>query len=367
MTDNTETAEAKPPLEAHQTSGGDHKQSDAATSAPKEAASGASSTKEKDSPSLAAAEWRVIGETVPGASHLRAGIPNQDALLQLRASSIGLPLIVSVSDGHGSNKCFRSDRGSRFAVHLAGTLLSETLNEAYSGARDARDLKRFENEARSYLPGELIKRWRAMVAADLQREPLQEAEFARLIEKDGVRARAVVEDNPYLAYGATLLAVALTASFALYMQLGDGEILNVSDAGEVTTPLPDDARLLANETTSLCLEKAAEDFRFAVQPLIDPPPAMILLTTDGYANSFSTTAGFHQVGGDLLTMMRNDGFDAVNRNVKGWLEEATQAGSGDDCTLALLVRMNALEAANNSSAAAAPADAHEQSASPKTA
>ncbi|MBA3712664.1 MAG: protein phosphatase 2C domain-containing protein, partial [Pyrinomonadaceae bacterium] len=59
-----------------------------------------------------AVEWRVVGETVPGASHLRAGIPNQDALLQLRASSIGLPIILTVSDGHGSNKCFRSDRGS---------------------------------------------------------------------------------------------------------------------------------------------------------------------------------------------------------------------------------------------------------------
>ena len=31
-------------------------------------------------------------------------------------SGRGLPLVVSVSDGHGSDKCFRSDRGSRFAV-----------------------------------------------------------------------------------------------------------------------------------------------------------------------------------------------------------------------------------------------------------
>ena len=45
-----------------------------------------------------AVEWRVVGETVPGASHLRAGIPNQDALLQLRASSVGLPIILTVSD-----------------------------------------------------------------------------------------------------------------------------------------------------------------------------------------------------------------------------------------------------------------------------
>jgi serine/threonine protein phosphatase PrpC len=60
-----------------------------------------------------------MGETVPGASHLRAGVPNQDAILQVRESGRGLPVVVSVSDGHGSNKCFRSDRGSRFAVKTA--------------------------------------------------------------------------------------------------------------------------------------------------------------------------------------------------------------------------------------------------------
>lgn len=354
MTDNAQAAQVQSP----QTSGGGDNEQGAAVS------SGGEETAAPNLPA-AAVEWRVIGETVPGASHLRAGIPNQDALLQLRASSVGLPVVLSVSDGHGSNKCFRSDRGSRFAVQLAGTLLTETLNEVYNGARDTRDLERFEDEARNYLPGELVKRWRAAVAADLGREPLREAEFARLVAKDGERARAVVEANHYLAYGATLLAMALTASFALYMQLGDGEILNVSDAGEVTTPLPDDARLLANETTSLCLEKAAADFRFAVRPLAAPLPALILLTTDGYANSFSNTAGFHQVGGDLLAMMRADGFDAVNRAVKGWLEEATRAGSGDDCTLAFLVRMNALAAPNDT--AADNADAHEQLSPPKTA
>ena len=76
------------------------------------------------------AEWRVMGETVPGASHLRAGIPNQDAIMQVRESGRGLPLVVSISDGHGSNKCFRSDRGSRFAVKKAAQLVGEFLDES---------------------------------------------------------------------------------------------------------------------------------------------------------------------------------------------------------------------------------------------
>ena len=72
------------------------------------------------------------------------------------------------------------------------------------------------------------------------------------------------------------------------------------------------------------------------------PPAFILLSTDGYVNSFSDSAGFFKVGSDLLDMLRADGFDPVNAGLKGWLEEATRSGSGDDCTVALLCRMDAL-------------------------
>jgi hypothetical protein len=33
----------------------------------------------------------------------------------------------------------------------------------------------------------------------------------------------------------------------------------------------------------------------------------------------------------------------VNRGVKGWLEEATRMGSGDDCTIGIICRMDALQ------------------------
>lgn len=283
-------------------------------------------------------EWRVIGETVPGASHLRAGIPNQDAILQVRESSVSLPLILSISDGHGSNKCFRSDRGSRFAVTIGAGLMRKLINTK----RSDYDAAQLEAQARTWLPTEFARRWNASVEADLQREPLLKEELDRLEAKDGARARATVEAHQSLAYGATTLTVALTESFVIYLQLGDGEIITVADTGAVSSPLPEDERLLANETTSLCSQQAAQDFRFAYQPLTAPPPALILLTTDGYANSFTDDAGFFKVGTDILEMLRTDGFDAVNRGVKDWLEEATRMGSGDDCTLGVMVRMDAL-------------------------
>jgi hypothetical protein len=259
--------------------------------------------------------------------------------MQLRASGRGLPIILSVSDGHGSDKCFRSDRGSRFAVKVATRLVSDFLDEP-PGAFDPRESG---SSGEEWLAGEFVKRWREAVESDLERRPFSSDELERLEQKDGARARKLVEENPLLAYGATSLTVAVEESFILYLQLGDGEILTVSESGEVTRPLPEDKRLFANETTSLCSKGAEHDFRFCLQKLEAERPALILLSTDGYVNSFSDSAGFLKVGSDLLEMMRSDGFDVVSESIKGWLEEATRMGSGDDTTLGIICRMDALK------------------------
>ena len=285
-------------------------------------------------------EWRVISETVPGASHLRAGTLNQDSILYVRESSRELPIFVSVADGHGSPKCFRSDFGSQFAVKKAAQIVGEFLDER----RGKFDLAEIESEGKDYLPKEFVKKWRKTVEYHLKNNPFTEDEFVKLEEKSGAAARKLVEENPLLAYGTTSLTVAMEEDFVLYMQLGDGDILNVSGAGEVSKPLPEDGRLLANETTSMCLPKAENDFRFFIQKIsASESPAMILLSTDGYLNSFSDEAGFFQAATDILEMLRaENGFNDINDNLKEWLEEATRMGSGDDCAVTIVYRPDAL-------------------------
>ena len=103
----------------------------------------------------------------------------------------------------------------------------------------------------------------------------------------------------------------MAEEFILYLQLGDGDILVVAENGEVSRPLERDARLLADQTTSLCSPDAWRDFRVRFQALVDPPPALILLATDGYSNSFVSEAAFLQVGPDVLEMIRGGGLAAV--------------------------------------------------------
>jgi hypothetical protein len=112
----------------------------------------------------------------------------------------------------------------------------------------------------------------------------------------------------------------------------------------VRRPLPPDERLFANHTTSLCSPRAADEFRVGFQ-LLDthsPQPALILVSTDGYANSFKDERGFLRVGPDLLQMLRTEGVEPVRDCLPVWLEEASRLGSGDDVTVGLLYREDAV-------------------------
>ena len=204
--------------------------------------------------------WRVIGSTVRGASHARTGLPNQDAIGWTQISGMRRSLIASVSDGHGSVKCFRSHIGSHFAVETALALSREFL----SGQPDLTSLSAVKRTAEERLPQEMARRWREAVEDHVEKNPLSEDELTSLETTDGTPAREAVAANPVRAYGATVLNVVVEESFILYLQLGDGDILLVSDAGETTRPLQADERLFANETTSLSSQKRMAGFPLRV-------------------------------------------------------------------------------------------------------
>ena len=278
--------------------------------------------------------WRAVGASVRGASHRRDGRPNQDAIAWHAEPGADASVVMAVSDGHGSRKYFRSDAGAQFAVAGAVVVLREFLDGASKGAT----LSAVKRAAEERLPQDVIRRWHDAVSQALRTAPLSTGELDALEQSDGATTRKAVEDNPSLAYGATLLTVVVTPTFILYLQLGDGDILTVSEAGDVSRPLIGDDRLFANETTSLCAPHAWRDVRVGFQALADVGPALILLSTDGYANSFRDEAGFLKVGSDLLDMIRAEG---SNRP-----PSAVASGSPTSGNVPLTVRFDAAGSAD---------------------
>jgi serine/threonine protein phosphatase PrpC len=265
--------------------------------------------------------WQVGGRSVRGASHIRSGAPNQDAIAWAKRSNGSEGVLLAVADGHGSAKCFRSDCGSRMAVEAALAVLDPT-----------------EPIAVENTPAELVRRWRNMVRNHLCENPIGTNELQELERKLGKAARRAVESDPVLAYGSTVLAAAVSETTGLYIQLGDGDILTVSSEGEVARLWPRDETLLGDETTSLATRNAANAVRVYTTNTTELLPELVLLSTDGYANSFRKDEGFLAVGPDLLEMIRSEGIDAISGQLEPWLREASEQGSGDDVTLGILWR-----------------------------
>jgi cell division protein FtsB len=288
-------------------------------------------------------QWLCTGKSVRGAAHDRSGLPNQDAIDWYPHSGKSLPLILAVSDGHGSATSFRSDRGSSFAVTTAIEEIRAFLPDLMSEI----DPSKIEEIVISRLLEKLSTRWQEQVKQDLRSHQITDAERQTLIGKDGEKALKSIQANPFLVYGATLLVVVITDQFIVYLQLGDGDILHVDEQGNTTRPLGKNPQLIANQTTSLCMDRAWEQFEISVEfySQAEPhaTPALILVSTDGYANSYASDEKFFKIGRDYLELIRSTGIESIESQLAGFLSETSSGGSGDDISLGILKRIEKLD------------------------
>lgn len=285
--------------------------------------------------------WRLMQETVRGATHERKNLPNQDYADYYQPKENDLPIILAISDGHGSAKTFRSDRGSKFAVEAATELLTGLVDQE----SDRYNISAVKDYVDDKLPQRIVSTWKKKVDDDLEKEDFTSEELENLEKEEGIKVRQSLEDNKedrkYLVYGATLLAVLVTEDYNLYLQLGDGDILTVDIWGKTTRPIKKDENLIANETYSLCMKDAWKYINnHFVRYTQESKRPMIIVSTDGYANSFNSEDKFIKIGKDYLDMIRQQTFDEVAKQLKGFLEQTSQGGSGDDITFGLIKQID---------------------------
>lgn len=262
--------------------------------------------------------WQIVVESVKSANHPL----NQDAKKYFIPKDKEY-VVVAVADGHGSKKCFRSNIGSEFAVEVLLKIFrqhfsSNTFDNFQTGFSGTK-----ENLAKT-----IHRQWLEKVKNHLVNNPFSPDE--ELID-------AKVLNNQVISYGTTLLGALITKNYIIYLQLGDGDILVVSE-NAVTRPIPKDENLIANETYSLCDKEADSLFRFYYQPVIGQLPDLILLSTDGYSNSFPNDNEFQKTALDYNNLYKDEGLDFIRKNITGWLTDTTVHGSGDDLTTILVFK-----------------------------
>ncbi len=260
-------------------------------------------------------EWAIVKACLTGASHKARQMPCQDAIMVNHLSKDSF--ICAVSDGHGSPKCPYSDEGAKAAVSI-GLEVIETLvwqnkeEELYPLMKSIKDLQ---------LPKTIEKKWKETINGIHQKANRTPCEEAHQL---------------YQLYGCTLILLWVTKDFLFAMQIGDGDLLVVDHEGETKWLIEPEVQY-GTETYSLCQRKSWRHFKTLLQVIeAGHVPALFLISTDGYANSFISSADFLQIGKDYLALCKQLPEDVLEENLVKWLEEATQKGSGDDMTLAAI-------------------------------
>lgn len=262
----------------------------------------------------------LYGESVKGATHVRNGAPLQDSYRIERVSDE--VSIISVADGHGSEKCPRSKNGSQIAVNVFCKVMKEYWQKYEQQPESLITWLNREGELR--FAQNICEEWQRRV-----RKSFNDSKSEKPLDENGKTDWKAV----YKLYGTTLLGMMITPSYIFAFQLGDGDIQLVDQQG--VSAVVETEKILGTETHSLSKMDA---WRKAVSVVrrreaVDGLPYMYMLSTDGFANSYLTEEDFAKTCREYFEMIREHGFEEVCSNLGKWLYETSELGCGDDTTV----------------------------------
>lgn len=298
--------------------------------------------------------FECVNAVAQGFSHKAQGKPCQDFSGIVRKKNFA---IISIADGHGGERYFRSEVGSRIAVEVAEVEFQKLLIDI--SKRHWLDGKINWEQTIKALESNIVKEWQNKVEADFAQRPLSEKEKI-LAEKLGIDFDALQGGNserekicgvrlrnPEIlkCYGSTLLsALYIPAlgfplskkSFWIAIQIGDGLTFALEENGEEFLPIPEDKNLGFGFTTSLCSSNAAEHFRhsFGFSKL-----KAIVVCSDGVADSFAKEK-FGDFVKDILNNINEQGGKKVQEELQEYFPKLSEQGSGDDLSLSGIFEIN---------------------------
>ena len=325
---------------------------------------------------------------IPEKKDIQLFVKNQKSILPSVSVSVELKphanpfSLICVSDGHGSAPHFWSDKGAEFAIQSAVELLSASIDKVLLTFESKDYKKANKNLAKSY-----VKRWcrkcfeyLSSIELDYLKDKIKEIEVQepevakqyldelhdlKKITKD---YKDIVLKNPLLTEEYQKAISDLVTEFSklslkeifgctavIYFQvkgtpvwyafkIGDSDLF--VDFGEgFVKPIKDDPKCFLNETTSLCNSKAYDSFCFPEEEFLGKAPLSVFASSDGVANSLSSEEYLSRFYGQIQFSFNEDGEFIGERDIKNYIPELSEKGSGDDVTIAGIVTYdNSIEA-----------------------
>ena len=261
-----------------------------------------------------------------GESHLHDGRVCQDSSASF---SDECGTVAVVSDGHGGCDYVRSQIGSAMACEAAvkniRRLFENISPEAFLAEPDMMLIQ---------LEAAIINDWNESVRSHYEANPFTEEELDCVSEKAGASYRS--GHRIERAYGATLIAAAVTRDYWFGIQIGDGKCAAFDEAGICTQPIPWDEKCFLNKTTSICGSDALRDFRHFYSEKIP-------MGSDGIDDSFKNEEDMYDFYKTILYAFSISDYTQAVDELKAYLPRLSKEGSADDVSIAAWMDMDALK------------------------
>lgn len=266
--------------------------------------------------------------------------------------------IITISDGHGDKKCFRSYRGAQIATYIAIETLKTFCKDAdfseLLGTEDIikvpiakeADVKSPELEyVMRHVFQHICSQWHQKIEEDFNANPCSDEELA-FLHKEEVKGRSLYDyyfDNSgsYIPdtfpsiYGCTLFGVAVTKEgYWIGFHIGDGQCMTFYENGGWDMPIPWDERCILNITTSLS-HFGDESFRYCIGR---QAPAAIFIASDGMDDSFAPMEELaFEYATRFLASLALYGDVSTAANLAQRLDKISENYSRDDMSIAYIV------------------------------
>lgn len=296
-----------------------------------------------------------------GDSHKASDKPCQDYAYAESSESLSMAI---VSDGHGGERYFRSQHGSRLAVEITSQAIrsfvenmpeltytgkdrqsvfeGSTFTSYNSATATEKQVEGNAHKALQWLFSSIISQWNCAIARHAAENELDEWEKTHVKQKyiDEFLAKREQPDATYeKTYGCTLMAYVQTPGYWFAFHLGDGKCVSMckgnNDELVCGQPLPWDEKCFLNKTTSLCDSNALEEFRYCYQGDGSFPLAMFL-GSDGMDDSYGDGENLYNFYIQLFKIIARSGNEKARKELAKSLPIISQRGSKDDMSVSVI-------------------------------
>ena len=263
--------------------------------------------------------------------------------------------IAIVCDGHGGERYFRSDVGSRMATEVISESVKtfvENVDKTMFIGQPFIALEAITSEevikkqtpidkAFRQLFSSIIYQWNQKIAEHAANTAVSEWEQEHVPQKylDELKTSETFEK----LYGCTLMVYVQTPDYWFAFHLGDGKCVSFHQEGDLwQMPIPWDERCFLNKTTSLCDSNAINEFRYCYEGDGKYPMA-VFLGSDGMDDSFGEDPNLVNFYIQVVKMLVTEGREATVKSIESDLPQLSKIGSKDDMSVAFIYNIDELK------------------------